>query len=230
MLPPTAADASTITVQWSGPSKAVWDAAKEDYSNGGFGDVEGTEYYQGCTVRFGPLCTYLWNQGLAVGGGGFPPELFVDDFGSVGFGLNVVQSMPDFSIYAECKPDLFQPCYTTFTPLSMDWDFYGGSGGLAPFVWLSSKGGVMVVGENWDGQFGGSLWENIISIQGVYGCLYFDDPELICTDDFSNPYIRGMTIEVNQVPEPTSLTLWSVGVAIACARLRKNTRRNFHVL
>lgn len=206
-------EASIINVQWSGPSEDAWDAAEE-----GDGTVEDTESYRHCRVQFGPYCHYFWNQGLAAGElpGGFPPELFVSGFGEVGFGMNVYQSMPNFFIFADCKPGLFEPCYSTFTPMSIDWDFYGGTGDLAPFVWESSKGGTLTVGGDWDGRFLGPEWQNVQWISGEYGCL--DDPELECTDDFYNPYIRGMTI---RVPEPGPLFLLGLGICGVALRRRE---------
>jgi hypothetical protein len=214
-------EGSVITVQWSGPSEAAWDAAMEP---GGTGEVEDSEFYKGCQVQFGPFCHYFWNQGLVAGGvGSPPPELFVSENGQVGFGMNFIQSMPDFFISPECKA--FDPCYSSFTPLSIDWDFYGGSGGLSPFVWLSSKGGEFVVDGDWDGQFLGlgPQWQNVQWIQGVYGCLHFQDPDLECTDDFGNPYIRGMSI---RVPEPSTFLLWSVALASVSARLLRRRRHS----
>jgi len=222
MLAAVPVEGSVITVLWSGPSEAAWDAAKEEADAG---EVADSEFSRGCQVQFGPFCNYFCNQGLAAGGVGLPPpELFVFEDGRVGFGMNFIQSMPDFLIYPECKAGLFEPCYSSFTPLSIDWDFEGGSGGLSPFVWLSSKGGELVVDGDWDGQFLGlgPQWQNVQWIQGVYGCLHFDDADSECTDSFSNPYIRGMTI---RVPEPSTFLLWSVVLASVSARL---TRRRRH--
>ena len=215
-------EGSVITIQWAGPSAATWDSA---IGAGGAGEVDDSESYQGCQVQFGPFCHYFWNQGLAAGGSAPRPELFVFEDGRIGFGMNFIQSMPDFVIAPDCKPSQFEPCYSSFTPVSIDWDFYGGSGGISPFVWLSSKGGELIVDEDWDGQFLGlgPQWQNVQWIRGVYGCLHLDDPAFRCTDDFSNPYIRGMDI---QVPEPSSLLLWSVVLAGASARLLRRRRQS----
>jgi hypothetical protein len=39
LLTPAAGEADIITVQWSGPSHAVWEAAEEDFLSGGDGFI-----------------------------------------------------------------------------------------------------------------------------------------------------------------------------------------------
>jgi hypothetical protein len=143
-------------------------------------------------------------------------------FSDRGFGLNIFQSMPDFEISPSCHPGVFEPCYTEFTPLQLDWR-YEGEGG-SPFVWLSSKGGVLAVLPDWDGRFHGSEWRDIQWMRGVYGCLYFGDywnGEPISCEDTLDPFIYGMTIRAPEpVPEPASFILLSAGLAGALVRAR----------
>ena len=160
LLTPAASEADIITVQWSGPSHDAWQAAEEDFLSGGDGFIPDTDAYQGCRWHGSDFsfCHGFWVQGLGAGGSAPAPELD-PVFSDRGFGLNIVQSMPDFEIAPSCHPGVFEPCYTEFTPLQLDWR-YEGEGG-SPFVWLSSKGGVLAVLPDWDGRFHGSEWRDI---------------------------------------------------------------------
>jgi hypothetical protein len=227
MLTPAVGEAGVIAVQWSGPSLEAYETAMEEVESGAVvGHIPDTDAYQGCRwVSPGSdfnFCTGFWNQGLSAGGSPFTELDTLDGLLDVGFGMDFYQSRP-FEIFPSCQPGVFEPCYTEFTPLQLDWD-YGGRGG-SPFVWLSSNGGVLVVGPDWDGQFHGDEWRDIAWMEGVYGCEYFgeywNDVRISCGESI-DPFIYGLTIRIpDPVPAPPPLALVGAGLAAMCVRARR---------
>src|SRR5262245_14639449 len=89
LMAPAPTEASVLSIQLLGPSREAWEEAEEDFANGGLGEVPDTEFYRRCTVDLGPLCHYLWSQGLAAGDindpDGTVSELFLSGLGDDGF-------------------------------------------------------------------------------------------------------------------------------------------------
>jgi hypothetical protein len=175
----------------------------------------------------GLICRFLWDQGLTVSGvslrmyGDGGP--FVDAFGaalpvesdiSAGSGL--------FRIVPQCLVGL-QPCFDTFTPLSMSTDpFTSGSPGGVFF--LSSRGGL-VTSFGGSADFSGPEWTDITSM--VVGLFFPDecnDPEsgLECGQGEQGLDITRLTFDATPVPEPASVLLVGTGMLALLRRSRRS--------
>ena len=144
---------------WVAPAAAETFTATWDYHLDG-GDVPDPSPFYDCgSVGAGGLiCNWLWDQGLEVSAISFGPLYgdggpFFDAFGfglplesDIGFGDGLLRIVP------RCL-DGIQPCFDTFTPLSMVADglFTRAAGGV---FFTSSRGGLLTTSDglgNFDG-------------------------------------------------------------------------------
>ena len=175
----------------------------------------------------GLICNWLWDQGLEVS----DTSPFLPMYGDSGpffdaFGddqLPLESEVTAFSSLLQIVPKCLagiDPCFDTFTPLSMVAEGYFSwtQGGV---FFVSSNGGLLTT-SNGLANFSGPEWTNITWMGiGLFLPDACGDPESDCVSEEQALYIHRLTFDATAVPEPASTLLVGTGLLALLRRYRR---------
>jgi hypothetical protein len=199
-------------------------------------DPDPSPFYDCGGGSAGLLCSWIWDKGLEISAN--PPNYpmygdYYPFFDAYGFQLPLESALSIgdglLQIVPKCLAG-FNPCFDTFTPLSMvadgDVSFrdYSPDGaGPGGMFLMSSKGGLLTTSDRLI-NFAGPQWTDItwmgIGLFWPDGCV---DPEfgVVCQGGEQNVSISRLTFDADPIPEPASVMLLGTGLVALARRYRR---------
>ena len=214
---------------WVAPAAADTFTATWDYDLRGGVVPDPSPFYDCDFVGSGGLiCNWLWDQGLEVRDNPPNSPMYGDGgpfFDAFGFHLPLESDVSAgdglLRIVPKCLAGI-QPCFDTFTPLSMvaSTHFTRSPGGV---FFTSSKGGVLTTSDGL-GNFAGPEWTNIAWMDiGLFVPDACDDPEsgVDCDRGEQGLHVHSLTFDADPIPEPASVVLLGTGLLALARRYRR---------
>ena len=218
-----------IGTSWVAPAAAETFTATWDYDLRGGQVPDPSPFYScGFVGSGGLICNWLWEQGLEINDADTNFPMYGDGgpyFDAYGLDLPFESGADSGDALLRIVPkclDGIQPCFDTFTPLSMvtDADFSRASGGV---FFASSRGGLLTSASGL-GNFAGPEWTNIEWMEiGLFLSDACDDPEsgVDCDRGEQRLSIRSLTFDADPIPEPASVVLLGTGFLALIRRYRR---------